>query len=462
MQKTTREIAERICATKFTDFAPEIVAYSKTLTLSAVGAMVAGAARTSGRIMTKYVRRAGGNPEATVMGTTLKTNVETAAMANATFAHSTEYEDDSFPEAVSSYTIFPAVLALGEHLKASGREIIESFIVGYEMQSRIGLACLEARRRGMLTLSWAGTLGCAAAAAKLLKLDAHRTTMALSLAASQCSGIAHQVGTTAHTFEMGIAGRNGVTSALLAADGFTGQADIFEAPRGLFHILNGGKIPATEDVLGTWGKPYRLLDIGIKMYPCCYHLQRIIEAILSLKQEHNFGAGDVNEVQVEVNLFIPQVIQYPEPSNEDESQFSLPHAVAAALLEETISPTSFGDAKIQDESFRETRKKVKMVVREEWGWATIGWSPIITVSLKSGEKHITTIETAKGQPPNLLDFNAVVEKYRVCTEPRLGRQNVHRSVDLIRSLENCANIGEVIREANLELPHAQSAEVAAA
>jgi 2-methylcitrate dehydratase PrpD len=460
--QTTREVAARISATKFAEFAPDVIAYSKTLTLSALGAMIAGAARTSGQIMTRYVTRAGGNPEATVTGTTLKTNVETAAMANATFAHSTEYEDDSFPEAVSSYTIFPAVLALGEHLRSSGPEIIEAFVVGYEMQSRIGLACQEARRRGMLTLSWAGTLGCAAAAAKLLKLDVQRTTMALSLAASQCSGIAHQVGTSAHTFEMGISGRNGLTSALLAADGFTGQPDIFEAPRGLFHILNGGKIPTTEDVLGNWGRPYRLLEIGIKMYPCCYHLQRIIEAIVKLKQEHHLAARDITEVQVEVNLFIPQVIQYPEPGNEDEVQFSLPHAVAAALLEDKISPRSFSDEKLRDESFKEMRQKVKMVVREEWGWATIGWSPIITVSRNNGEKLTTTLATARGQPPNILDFDEVVEKYRICTEGRLGAENVHRTAEMIRALESCQDISEIIRAANFRVPAAQPHQVAAA
>lgn len=443
---TTREVSERICAAKFDDLPLEAVSYSKTLTLSALGAMIAGASRTSGRIMTKYVQRAGGSPEATVMGTNLKTNVEIAAMANATFAHSTEYEDDSFPEAVSSYTIFPVVLALGERLKSSGKEIIESFVVGYEMQARIGLACPEVRRRGMLTLSAAGTLGCAAAAAKLLKLDPGRTTMAMSLAASQCSGIAHQTGTTAHTFEMGISGRNGLTSALLAAEGFTGQPDIFEAPRGLFHIINGGKIPSTEDVLGAWGKPYRLMEIGVKMYPCCFHLQRIIEATVNLKREHHVSASNVDEVQVEVNLFIPQIIQYPEPRNEDETQFSLQHAIAAALLEKKVSPESFADDKIRDASFGAMRRRVKMVVREEWGWATIGWSPIITIILKNREKLSTTIVAARGQPPNLLSFDEVMEKYGICTSPRLEAERINRSANMIRALETCKNIAEVVRE----------------
>lgn len=444
--KTTKRISERICATKFDHFPPDVVEYSKNLALSALGAMISGSFRNSGRIMKKYVERVGGRPEASVMGMGFKTNVETAAMANATFAHATEYEDDSFPDAVSSYTIFPAVLALGEKLNAPGKDIIESFVVGYETQARIALACPDGRRRGILMLSLAGTLGCTAAAAKLLKLDVERTTMALSLAASQGGGIAHQTGTHAHTFEMGISGRDGLTAALLGAEGFTGQPDIFEAPRGLFDIITGGKIPKAQDILDDWGNPFRIMEIGIKMYPCCYHLQRLIEGTLILKREHKLSASDIEEVKVDVNLFMPQVLQYPEPRNEDETQFSLPHAIAAAFLEEKIIPNSFGEEKINDMPFKRMRRKVKMIVREEWGWGTIGWSPIITIVLKNGEKLIREHPNAKGQPPNLLSFEEVIEKYKVCTESVLDDKKINKSVSMVRELDYCKNIVDVIRE----------------
>lgn len=444
--QTTRAVAAQICATRFNDLPEDVRSYGKTLALSALGATIAGALRVSGRIMTGFVERAGGNPHAAVMGTALRTNVETAAMVNATFAHSTEYEDDSFPEAVSSYTIFPVVFALGERIKSTGKEFLEAFVAGYETQARIGLACPEIRRRGMLTLSVAGTLGCTAAASKLLKLDVECTTMALSLAASQCSGIAHQTGTTAHTFEMGIAARNGITAALLAADGATGQPDVFEAERGLFHIVNGGKIATASEVLEQWGRPYRTMAIGIKAYPCCYHLQRIIEAIVNLKRDKSFAAANVERVSVEVNLFIPQVIQYPDPKDEDQSQFSLPHAVAAALLDERVGPESFGEKSINDLSFKAMRAKVDTVVREEWGWGTIGWTPTITISLKNGERLVAQPERASGQPPNHFSFDQVTEKYRTCVEPKLEKGKIGRSIEMIRKLDECGDIGEVVRE----------------
>jgi 2-methylcitrate dehydratase PrpD len=444
--QTTQAVAAQICSTRFQDLPVEVVEYGKALTLSALGAMIAGATRVSGRSMTRFIENSGGNPLAAIMGTTFRSSMENAAMANATFAHSTEYEDDSFPEAVSSYTIFPVALAIGEHKRSSGAQFLEAFVAGYETQARIGLACPEIRRRGMLTLSVAGALGCAATAAKLLKLDEWRTTMSLSLAASQCSGIAHQTGTTAHTLEMGIAARNGATAALLAAEGATGQADIFEAERGLFHTLNGGKVPSATEVLSQWGRPYRMMAIGIKSYPCCYHLQRIIEAIVDLRHKNSFSTADVVEVSVEVNLFIPQIIQYPEPVDEDQSQFSLHHAVAAALLENRVGPDSFGEKSIDAASFKAMRAKVKMIVREEWGWATIGWTPIITISLKSGEKLVASPERARGQPPQYFTFDEVVKKYRTCVESKIEETKIKHSIEIVRRLEDCSDVGEVVRE----------------
>jgi 2-methylcitrate dehydratase len=440
----TNELAHRIVSVDYASLPEDVARYSHSLALSALGAMVAGSARVSGRIMSDFVRRSGGNPQAQVLGTDLRTSVETAAMANATFAHSTEYEDDSFPEAVSTYTLFPVAYALAEHLRRSGSELLEAFVVGYETQARIALAAPEIRRRGMLTLSVAGSLGAAATAAKLLRLDVHQTTMALSLAASQCSGIAHQTGTTAHTFEMGAAARNGLTAGLLAAAGATGQPDVLEAPRGLLHALNGGLVPSSEEVFASWGSPWRLLSVGIKMYPCCYHLQRIIEALQLLKRQHEIDPRQVQSVQVEVNLFIPQVIQYPEPHDEDEAQFSMQHAVAAALLDRRVSPRSFSLEKLADPQFKDLRARVQMVVRKEWGWATIGWTPVITVTMVDGRRFTAQPERASGQPPNLLTFEQVAEKFSVCMDGHASPQAEKEACAMVKGLAGLDDVSRLV------------------
>ncbi len=438
-------VARLVSDTSASDFPEAVVSYGKTLALSALGAMIFGPACTGGETVTRYVKRAGGAPEATLFGDGSMLPVELAAFANATFAHATEYEDDSFPEAVSSYTIFPVVFGLGQHLRVSGEEALAAFILGYETQARIGLACREARRMGYMVLSLAGSIGCAAAAARLLRLDAERTAHALSLAASQASGLGYQTGTMAHIVEMGFSARNGLTAALLARDGLTGQLDILEAPRGFFELITAGKVERPEQIVEDWGRPFRIMEIGIKEFPCCYHLQRIIEATLDLRRTEAIEADDIEAVDVEVNAFFPTVVQHDTPRNEIEAQFSLPHAVAAAMLSDTVLPESFSCGNIENEAFRAFRSKVRKQVRQEWGWSPTGWTPRITYRLRDGRVIVRQPEHSRGQPPELFSFDDCIAKYRGCVEARISEQAIVGSIELVRRLEDCRDLSSLVQ-----------------
>jgi 2-methylcitrate dehydratase PrpD len=297
-----------------------------------------------------------------------------------------------------------------------------------------------------MVLSLAGSIGVAAAAAKLLSLSAEKTTHAISIAASQGGGIGYQTGTTAHILEMGFAGRNGITAAFMAAEGMTGQLDVLEAPRGLMNMITGGKVEAPEKILEDWGNPYRIFEIGIKSYPCCYHLQRIIEATFELKRERSLRPEDIRNVDVEVNAFFPTVVQHPEPRTEIESQFSLPHSVAIAMIEEDVLPSAFSRKTINDERFRSFRPKVKTIVREDWGWAPTGWTPRITYTLTTGEVIVKEPKAAKGQPPGLLLFDECIPKYRGCVDELLPLKNVQLSIEMLRNLRNLPDTSVLVAE----------------
>jgi 2-methylcitrate dehydratase PrpD len=444
--RITEGIANRVARTRLDDLPQTVIDYSSTLAMSALGAMVSGHRCTGGKETIEYVRRHGGAPQASVLGAGFQTSMELAGLANGTFAHATEYEDDSFPEAVSSYTLFPPIFAMAEHLHSNGAQLIEAFVVGYETQARIGLACREARRIGYMVLSLAGSIGVAASAAKLIGLNETQTTMALSIAASQGGGIGYQTGTTAHIVEMGFSARNGITAALMAAGGMTGQPDVLEAERGLMNMITLGKVESPEKILTDWGLPYRLMEVGIKSYPCCYHLQRIIETTIALKQLMGLKPEQIERIDVEVNAFFPTVVQHPEPRNEIEAQFSLPHAVALAILEDQILPSGFSRSKIDDERFRQFRPKVKMVVREDWGWTPTGWTPRISYTLTNGEVIVREPTTAKGQPPAILDFDACIPKYRSCVGDLLSGGQISRSIEMLRNLSQLGDVSELVAE----------------
>lgn len=439
-------IAQRVAATHIEDLTQDAINYSATLAMSALGAMVSGHRCAGGAEMIRYIKRLGGAPQATVLGSNFKTSVELAALANGTFAHATEYEDDSFPEAVSSYTLFPPIFALAEHLHSHGSRVIEAFVAGYEVQARIGLACREARGVGYMVLSLAGSLGVAAAAARMLGLDVKQTVNAISIAASQGQGIGYQTGTIAHIVEMGFSARNGITAAFMAAEGMTGQPDVLEAPRGLMNMITGSKVEDPGKILEDWGKPYRIFEVGIKSFPCCYHLQRIIECSQEMIRERGLHAEDIAKVDVEVNAFFPTVVQHHEPRDEIQAQFSLPHAVAVGVLEGKVVPASFSRERIEDERFCRFRRKVRAIIRDEWGWAPTGWNPRITYTLITGEVIVREPAFAKGQPPALLDFDESIPKFRSCVDDVLPPDRVHRSIDMLRQLVDLPDAGALLAE----------------
>ena len=440
---TTIRVAELVCNTKLDQIPGEVIDYSKSLALSALGGMVSGAHIPSCKIITRYVQRMGGNREASVAASGFKTSVENAALANSHFAHTTEYEDDSMPEGVSAYTLYPPLFALAEMLGSSGSRLLEAFAVGYEVQSRLGIDCNNARKRGYLNLSLMGVLGVAAGAAKLLDLDVERTASALSLAASQGAGLTRQTGTDAHFIEMGIAGRDGLAAALWAADGLTGSATIFEGAKGFLDLKTAGEVTKPTDVINNWGKPYRVLAVGIKSYPCCYHMQRYIQGVSDLKRVHGFRSGDVERVEVEVNPMVPQFIRFPEPKNLAEARFSMPHSLAVAILDDRITLRSFSDERVQDQDARELRQKVKMIVHEEWQYGGAGPYPL-TVILKDGTKLSKDCLQVNGQPPDLLPVDQVIQKYRLCTDPILAEDRIQESIRMTLRLEEVDNVSRLM------------------
>lgn len=185
--KATERIADYLYNTGFDDFDAEVIHKAKTLCVSSLGMAVAGSRIHAGEVLARYARDIGGTGRAGVVGAGFRTSAEMAALVNATAAHSTELEDDSWPESMYTCHIIPAVFALGEELGSSGREIIEAFILGYEIQARPGMVLTDngANERGILTAPHLGAIGVAGAASKLLKLNKEETRMALSLAVSR-------------------------------------------------------------------------------------------------------------------------------------------------------------------------------------------------------------------------------------------------------------------------------------
>lgn len=441
----SERLARFIINTDYSDLPSKSVNYTKELTLSVLGSMLWGSTLPAGRIVTKLVREWGGVPEAGVIGAGFKTSVPDAALAGGSFGHASEWEGDSRPESVGLLTLVPVVFSLGEKLELSGKDILEATIIGHEVQARIGLACLPATERGFFSVPVFGNFGAAVAAAKLLKLDEKQITVALSIAASQAAGTLRQSTTMAHFVETGFPCRNGIVASQLAKEGFTADVDIFEdSKRGVgfgtavagkegYHI---GKV--TEDL----GKPFRVELIDTKHYPCHSQQQRALDGVLQLVSEHNIAYEDVESAEIEVKPVVAHELDLLDPPDGESSRFSIQHGVAGALLEGKVGRDTFTDEKAVDSKFKEARRKIKLIVHQEW----VNQQPdIVTVKLKNGIEHSISVKAWKGHYTSPLATKELIAKYKDATGNTLSPGQSDRSIELVLNMEKMKDASELMK-----------------
>jgi 2-methylcitrate dehydratase PrpD len=420
----------------------ELVEYAHVLALSHLGMTVAGSAMPFGNIVMQYVKEYACPAEAGVLGGGFQTLAEYAALANGSLAHTTELEDDSFPEGLYSCGAWPTVFALGEKLRRSGKEVVEAFVLGYEVGAQLGVASHQAIVDGYLNAAGCLTIGSAAMAAKLLKLTVEETTHALSLAASQAQGIARQTGSGAHLIEAGFAGRNGICAAMLAQRGFTGNPTILEGRGGFMDLWT-----AQPDFDLLLGEGFRVTEIGIKKYPCCYLMQRNIDGVLDLISEHAIAWDEVERIEHGINHTVSLYLKYPQPETGEDARFSLEHSTVACFFDRKVFLESYTDAKAQDPRFREARRQVQVTVHPDWEGGYFAFQSPVTIRLKDGREHQILCIDAKGDPSRRLSPDEVWQKYMDCMDfaGTFSRQAAERPAEMTLSLDTVTDVSELIR-----------------
>ncbi|MBC7324633.1 MAG: MmgE/PrpD family protein, partial [Moorella sp. (in: Bacteria)] len=284
----TEQIANFVVGAQLEDMPAEGIKMAKEAMLDCLGCTFVGAAQPVGDIMAEYVREVEGKPVSSVVGKGLRTSPPQAALANGIMAHAEDFDDVNLSIlGHPSPPMFPAALAVAEYCGASGRQLIEAYIAGFEVETRVGLAINPGHyNRGWHATATLGVLGAAAASAKIFGLNAEQTRMALGIAASQASGIRQNFGTMTKPFHAGNAARGGVLAAMLARLGFTADLNILETPLGFCTVFRGDVPPDQidmEKIVAGLGKEYELMrsKIAFKPYPSCAETHAGIEIAIA-------------------------------------------------------------------------------------------------------------------------------------------------------------------------------------
>ena len=279
------------------------------------------------------------NLKASIIGTKLKTDILNAALVNGISAHVLELDDGHRGAQIHlGSVIFSTALAISEAYDLSGREFIEAVTVGYEVGILLGkIVNPEHRNNGFHTTGTIGTFVAGTVASKLLKLDEAQILNALGLCGTQAAGLleSDHGGSMGKVLHVGKAAYNGILSAYLARNGFTGSGTIFEGDEGFLKTMVADdeymmKDFTLENALKDVGK-VRVRDIYFKKYPFCRHLHSSIDTALKLKASIGDEYDHIENVAIKTYAVAAEHNNY-NPKNLEELKQSLPYAVAISLV----------------------------------------------------------------------------------------------------------------------------------
>jgi len=444
----SEQMAEFIADAEFNDVPASTLSYTKERILDILGACLAGSRgwEYSAEVVQGFRELAMGS--STIIGRRERLSCPAAAMVNSAFGHAVELDDGHRNAGVHAGTVVvPTALAVGEILHSSGKEVLVSVILGYDIVYRIARSINPAQiKKGFHPSASCGTFGAAAAAARLLGLNKKQISAALGLAGLQTAGLMEATisGQASKGVMVGHAAFAGIISAWLARQNIVGPDSIFEGEHGIFNTMSENI--DLESVLKDIGTRFAIVDTYTKLYPTCRHIHPVIESIIDLKNEHSFSEHDICKVvagthEVAVNL----TGNIYDPVTSAEARFSLPFITAVAIREGTVAMRHLETGYLTDESIRRTARLVEVKVDEKINDLFPGKRGArVEIYLKDGTRLEKTTFALKGSPDLPVDWAVINQKFLGCAAGVLSQESIARLIAMIERFEDLRDAGSIM------------------
>lgn len=439
------QLAEFVVTTRLEDLDGSTVAAAKNVVLDTIGAILAGSRLPENTSFASLAGTLGQGGRATLIGHSGKVQPLFAALVNATAGVALEMDEGTrLGGGHPSIHVTPAAVAVAEDLGRSGKELLESIVVGYEVTSRIGTGTrsrAEVHSHG----TW-GTIGAAAATARLLGFDAGQTRNTINLAASMSPANTWTPcleGANIRNLYPGRSGFQGILAAHLSSCGFTGIKD---GPADLYGtILGEGFDPsAVVDGLGQPGS-YRIQNNYFKMHACCLYNHPALDAVQELASREKFSASDVSHIRIEAPP-LALIMADAEPENMLAAKFSIPYAVAAMLVKGSADITAFYPEQVADSQIRELARLVEVAADPEMDLRRYDYpASRVAVSLKDGRTLEESVTAHRGDFHNPVTRDELIGKFRFLAEETLGEERTQKVIDTVACLDTLDEVRELTR-----------------
>ena len=441
------KLARFVVETRLEDLGESTVAAARDVVLDTIGAILAGSRLPENANLARLVQTLSGAGKATLFGHSSKgVQPVFAALANATAGVALELDEGSrLGGGHPSIHVTPGAIAVAEELGASGKAALEAVIVGYEVTSRIG-AGVQAKAEVHSHGTW-GTIGAAAATAKLLGYDTAATRQAMNLAMSMSPANTWTPcleGATIRNLYPGRSEFQGIMAAYLGQCGYTavndGPADLYTT------ILGEGFDP--EAVVSGWGAagpvgPLRIEQNYTKYHACCLYNHPVLDAAIALQQREGFGADSVQRIQVTAPPIV-QIMANPEPGNMLSAKFSIPYALAAGLVGGETGAPAFFDEQVGNPAIRSLAQRVEILSDPLMNMRRYDYPAArVSITLNDGRTLEGSAAAHYGDSHNPRPRADLLEKFRSLSAGTLNENNAEKVIELSERMEKLASIGEL-------------------
>jgi 2-methylcitrate dehydratase PrpD len=435
----TQTLARWLTAARFEDLPANVRKEGRRSFLNWVGVTVGGSRHETVDHALAALTPFAGTPEASILGRREKLDILNAALVNGISSHIFDYDDTHLKTIIHpAGPVASAILALAQHRKVNGREFLNALVLGIETECRIGNAVYPSHYdMGWHITGTCGPFGAAAAAGKILGLNAQQMQWALGIAASQPVGLKVQFGSMTKSFHPGRAAQNGLTAALLAAQGFTADAAALEGKDGWAQALS--HTVRWEEVTEGLGTRYEAALNTYKPFACGIVGHPGIDAAIQLRNENRLQPGQIAAVTLHANPLVLSLMGKTEPRTGLEGKFSITHCIAAGLIFGMAGEKQFQDAVVRDPAVAALRRKVRVqtdpAVQTRQG--------DLTVTLTDGRILQRHVENAIGSIERPLSDDALEAKFADLAEGVLPRAQTQRLIRLCWDIEATPDAGQL-------------------
>ena len=434
---------------KYEDIPPQVLERTKHMLLDFLGVAYGGSTvvESSIPIVEGVVElAAGASGRSTVLGRQEKLPAHYAALLNATFAHSMDF-DDTHREAVIHIgtPLFATLLALADEREITGREFLTAAVVGYDVTGKVGKAHGGAiHARGFHPTATTGLYGCTAAGGRMLGYSHEQIANALGLNVSQSAGSTQflENGSWNKRFHTGLTAHHSIVSLVMARHDYLGATSPLEGPHGYFALYANAEVQA-ERALDGLGQDFEVMNTAIKPYPCCRYSHATIDAIAEIVRTEALVSADIESIDIAMGETGFGLVAHPAdskrvPSNVVEGQFSVYFAAAA-----TAGRGAYAWEDYEDLQAPEVRRVMQNTTVRLVDGIGAGMGTSVVVKASGGRSIERSVPFPKGEPENPMTWEEMKGKFSEWSAGVIGSARSESVIEQISSLESLESMREL-------------------